>query len=145
MVADRTTIQEPDVEKKVQAKTKAPAKKKKGSNAPAYTPGEVEKHLDIIFRLIARITGREYIYSPKDYTQEAAGLVRLAEKYGIIAAALVVFDPIIVISGLVTKFMNMTPTEATQAKRAAKKNTAAKTPASQPDQSGEFYPSIVNS
>ncbi len=98
--------------------------KKKKSSKIAFTPKEVEIKLDIIFSFIARITGREYKYQSKDYDQEAAGLVRLADKYELVNSMLVIFDPLVVITGLVTKFLNMKKNPGTMKdeKNASKKD-----------------------
>lgn len=118
MAENKTTIEEPD--QKDKAKVKPPAKNKKKGNSPAYTPSEIEKMLDTILKLVAKLTGRVYEYSPKDFQQEAAGLVRLSEKYSIIATAISMFDPITVLSGLINKFINMKRTPEAVAKKEKK-------------------------
>ena len=116
-MAEKTTIDAPDEKPK-----KKPAAKKKNSKI-AFTPKEVELKLDIIFKLVARISGREYEYQAKDFDQEAAGLVRLAEKYDLVNTILVMFDPVVVISGLVTKFIALKKTPGTMKDKENKENT----------------------
>lgn len=99
---DQTVLDPPE---KDPPKKKSTSKKK--VSKIAFTPKEVETKLDIIFKFVARISGREYNYQPKDYDQEAAGLVRLADKYEIVNTLLVIFDPLVVITGLITKFMTL--------------------------------------
>lgn len=116
-MAEKTTIDTPDEKPK-----KKPAAKKK-NNKIAFTPKEIELKLDIIFKLVARITGREYEYQAKDFDQEAAGLVRLAEKYDLVNTILVMFDPVVVISGLVTKFIALKKTPGNMKDKENKENT----------------------
>jgi hypothetical protein len=101
-MADETTIIPPD-EKKTRAKPKAKAK----SKAPAITPKEVGDKLHIIMQLVAKVSGRNYEYTTKDWDQEAAGLVRLSEKYEVVAMVVNLFDPLMVLAGLITKFTSM--------------------------------------
>jgi len=111
-VAEKTIL-EPDATEPAPkpAAKKKPAKKK--TSAAAFTPNEVETKLDIVCGLVARISGREYNFKSSDFKQEAAGLVRMSEKFELVAQGLTLFDPIVIIAGLVAKFMSMPKREKT--------------------------------
>jgi hypothetical protein len=119
-VAEKTVLEPDAAEPAPKPAKKKPAKKKA---ATAFTPGEVETKLDIVCGLVARISGREYTFKANDFKQEAAGLVRMSEKFDIVSQGLTLFDPIVIIAGLVAKFMSMPKREK------APKSTAQPQPA----------------
>jgi hypothetical protein len=128
-----TTVLEPDATEPTPKKTAVKKPTKKKATAAAFTPAEVESKLDIVCGLVARISGRDYTYKPSDFKQEAAALVRLSEKFDLVAQGLTLFDPIVIIAGLVAKFMSMakrekTPKQPTPAPAPAPNQAATVTP-----------------
>lgn len=126
-MADETVITPPD-EKKSPAKSRSRAK----SKAPAITPKEVGEKLHLIMQLGAKLSGRKYAYNPKDWDQEAAGLVRLADKYEIVATVVNLFDPMMILAGIITKFTNMEKIPGAGIKRPGKEQPN--------DQAANIYP-----
>jgi hypothetical protein len=68
---------------------------------------EVASKLNIIMLSIAKISGRKYDYTESDYTQESKGFCNLADKFPVIANIFNLFDPILIVYGLYSKFINM--------------------------------------
>ena len=86
----------PKSESKVKPKGKTPSKK--------FSVLEIREKIDLLFSGIAAVFGREYVYSENDFDSEAAGIVRLAEKYNMVFYALSLIDPVLVALGLFKKF-----------------------------------------
>jgi len=124
-VAEKTILEPDAAEPAPKPAKKKPAKKKA---ATAFTPSEVETKLDIVCGLVARISGREYTFKTNDFKQEAAGLVRMSEKFDIVSQGLTLFDPIVIIAGLVAKFMSMPKREKTPKATAQPQPAANVTP-----------------
>lgn len=82
-------------------------RKKKSSGTPAFSDKEMQEKLNIIFALIAKLFGKKYEYKAADFAQEAAALSRLAAKFDYVAKGMIAFDPLVIIAGLVSKFVNM--------------------------------------
>lgn len=72
-----------------------------------FTTSEICEKLNILFGGGARILGYEYNYEADHYKQEASGLIRLMEKYPALAKAVILFDPLLIILGLIGKFKNL--------------------------------------
>lgn len=104
-------------------------KKKTASRSKGLTIDEVKSKLDLIFRPLAGFAGKEYHYSADDYQQEAAGIVRLAQKFEFIESIIGLFDPVVVVAGLVMKFIDMKD-------RPEKAKAKAEKAAKQPEASG---------
>ena len=87
---------------------KPPEKKEtKKVSGKKFGVGEVQEKIYLIFSAVARVTKRKNTLTEKDFSAEAAGVVRLAEKFPIVFHALSLFDPVMVVLGLWQKFSSM--------------------------------------
>jgi hypothetical protein len=84
-------------------KRKSPNTKKKDS----FTGDEVTEKVFLIFNGLSKLTGRENTYKQKDFEQEGRALVRMADKFDIISHVITIFDPVVFILGLFTKFTGL--------------------------------------
>lgn len=94
-----------------------PKEKKKSRRtrrSTAFSPDELEEKLDLIFKAAAKFTHREYVYKPRDFKQEASALQRMTDKFPIVGDAIKLLDPILLLLGLVTKFLGMKRQEPTE-------------------------------
>ncbi len=85
-------------------------KKKKGrgpgkkSKVEKFTAQEIAEKLHILFGGMAKILRYEYEYGPEDFEQESRALVRLTDKVPIVGQIIMLFDPILIVLGLVSKW-----------------------------------------
>jgi len=95
--AETTFDEKPITEKKTEKKT----------HAKKFSMGEVQEKINLVFSAVAKATKRKYSYTEKDFSAEAAALVRLTEKFPILFNALSLFDPVLLLLGFWAKYTNM--------------------------------------
>jgi hypothetical protein len=72
-----------------------------------FTTSELAEKLNILLGGAARMGGYEYQYESVHYNQEAAGLLRLIEKYPEVGKIVILFDPLLIVFGIIGKFKNL--------------------------------------
>ena len=79
-------------------------KKQSAGKKIKFTVSEVKEKIFLVFAGACRITRRECEYTENDFDQEAAALIRLAEKFPVVATVLTFFDPVVLVMGIIEKF-----------------------------------------
>ena len=83
-------------------------KKKRGKKSKAdVSYEEIQQKMSRVFNLFATLLKSKKKYSEKDFLDESKDLVRLSQKYDIVATILTILDPLFLLAGFYTKFVEM--------------------------------------
>lgn len=104
------------------------ARKPPKGKAAGVKVEEARAKINLLFSGLARLAGREYIYQETDFSAEAQGLARLAEKFTVIGYVITLLDPLFMVLSLAQKFLKM-PVKKQRAKE---------------DQAGQQSGNVVN-
>jgi hypothetical protein len=102
---NETTFKDPPPEKD----------KRSHKKAPPVNQAEARQKINLVFGAIARLLGREYTYQDADFDSEAAGLVRLGNKFSIVNYVITLMDPVFMAAGLIQKFFKLPARKQKQA------------------------------
>ncbi len=111
---ESTTVEKQPVVEKRKYTRRSTARQK-----VAFSLGEVEQKLYLIFSAVAKLTKREMTYTEQDFDSEAKGIMRLSDKFDGVYDVVMALDPLMIIVGLIIKFTGLK-----KAPKAEKSNAA---------------------